>query len=490
MNYILSPMITKLMINDKLNETPPEQHHRIHTQGGSLSQDIRPLYKFNDVIGGGHFGTVRLAHKKNSESKKLYAIKSISKRNITDKDFGEMLKEVEILASLDHPNIIKFYETYNDDYYFHIVMEVARGKDIFDKIIEEGVLTEKTVAHITYKVLSALVYCHSKGISHRDIKPENILFEKETNEGEIKLIDFGLSKKYNEEKKMQTVLGTPYYVAPEVLQGSYDQKCDIWSVGAFMYIMLTGEPPFNGKDNNVIFKRIVNEEVSYPTEKFKNISSDAIDLLRKCLIKDPVNRISGEKALEHKWFASVANEVHKKSKIDPLVLNNLKAFSYPDKFQKMVLRFIVNQMDPEEMDHLREVFQAMDTENLGALNKQEMIEGFRQINIDINKEEIDEIMSKIEDDDEGKINYTEFLVAAMDLQKNLDKEKLVTAFSYFDVSKTGQISITDIENALLRSGKKVTDKAELKLLIKDATRGLESSKITIEEFLEMFGYKL
>lgn len=488
MDSKISPGLNKLNISDKSIEN--NEHHILHTQGGSLWKDIRTVYKFKDVIGGGHFGTVRLAYKKNIEPKKLYAIKSISKKNISDKDLDEMIKEVDILATLDHPNIIKFHETYNDEYYFHIVMEVARGKDVFDKIIEEGVLTENTVAHITYKVLSALVYCHGKGISHRDIKPENILFEKETNEGEIKLIDFGLSKKYNEEEKMQTVLGTPYYVAPEVLQGSYDQKCDVWSVGAFMYIMLTGEPPFNGKNNNIIFKRILNEEVTYPTEKFKNISADAIDLLKKCLIKDPSKRISGEQALEHKWFASVSTEIHNKSKIDPLVLNNMKSFSYPEKFQKMVLRFIVNQMDPQEMDHLREVFQAMDTEHLGVLNKQELIEGFRKTNVDVKKEEIDLIMAKIEDDDEGKINYTEFLVAAMDIKKNLDKEKLVTAFSYFDVDKTGQISIIDIENALLRSGKKVTDKAELKTLIKDATHGKESSKITIEEFLAMFGYKL
>ncbi len=194
---------------DKLNLNSNDIHNELHTQGGSLWKDIRSIYKFKDVIGGGHFGTVRLAYKKNIEPKKLFAIKSISKKNINEKDLEEMIKEVEILSTLDHPNIIKFMETYNDEYYFHIVMEVAKGKDVFDKIIEEGVLTEDTVAHITYKVLSALIYCHSKGICHRDIKPENILFEHQSNEGEIKLIDFGLSRKYNDQEKMQTVLGTP-----------------------------------------------------------------------------------------------------------------------------------------------------------------------------------------------------------------------------------------------------------------------------------------
>ena len=464
---------------DKLNIN--DNHHEIHTEGGSLWKDIRSVYKFKDVIGGGHFGTVRLAYKKNIEPKKLYAIKSISKKNINEKDLDEMIKEVDILSTLDHPSIIKFMETYNDEYYFHIVMEVAKGKDVFDKIIEEGVLTENTVAHITYKVLSALVYCHKRGICHRDIKPENILFEHENNEGEIKLIDFGLSRKYNEQEKMQTVLGTPYYVAPEVLQGSYDEKCDIWSVGAFMYIMLTGEPPFNGKNNNIIFKRILNEEVQYPIEKFKNVSKEAIDLLKLCLVKDPIVRLNGEEALRHKWFTNVYNEVHNKNKIDANLLTNLKNFCYPDKFQKMVLKFIINSLNEEELDHLREVFQAMDTDHTGALNKEELCEGFKKIGMKISKEEIDEIIKKIEDCDHGKINYSEFLFAAMDFKKNVDKDKLIAAFSYFDIDKTGQIGINDIEEALLRSGKKVIDKEEIRQLIVDATKGKEVSTINLDE---------
>lgn len=484
--------INKLSLEDKKKQIPEELHQSIelHTEGGSLWKDIRSVYKFKDVIGGGHFGTVRLAYKKNIEPKKLYAIKSISKKNITEKDLEEMIKEVDIISSLDHPNIIKFHETYNDEYYFHIVMEVARGKDVFDKIIEEGVLSENTVAHITYKVLSALVYCHYRGISHRDIKPENILFEHESNQGEIKLIDFGLSRKYHAQEKMQTVLGTPYYVAPEVLKGSYDERCDVWSVGAFMFIMLSGEPPFNGKNNNAIFKRILNEEVSYPPEKFKNVSKEAMDLMKHCLIKDPSKRLTAEQALHHKWFHNVYQEVHNKSKLDINVLKNLKSFSFPDKFQKMVLKFLINQMGEKELEHLREVFQAMDTDHAGALNKEELQEGFRKVGMKLSKEECEEIIDKIEDCEHGRINYSEFLLAAMDLKTNVDKERLITAFSYFDVDKTGQISTIDIENAMLRSGKKIINQDEVTKIIREATHGKETSKITLEEFLKMFGYKL
>jgi len=481
----------KLNINDKYhNSQSNDAHPELHTQGGSLWKDIRSIYKFKDVIGGGHFGTVRLAYKKNIEPKRLYAIKSISKKNINEKDLEEMIKEVEILSTLDHPNIIKFMETYNDEYYFHIVMEVAKGKDVFDKIIEEGVLTEDTVAHITYKVLSALVYCHSKGICHRDIKPENILFEHESNEGEIKLIDFGLSRKYNDQEKMQTVLGTPYYVAPEVLQGSYNEKCDIWSVGAFMYIMLTGEPPFNGKNNNIIFKRILSEEVTYPIEKFKNISKEAQDLLRKCLVKNPNDRLSGEEALSHGWFSKVYQEIHHKNRIDLQILNNLKNFSFSDKFQKMILKYVVNSLNEEDIDHIKQVFQAIDTNHTGCLNNEEISDAFKKVGVKISKEEVEEIINRIEDNDHGKINYSEFLLAAMDFKKNVDKEKLISAFSYFDIDKTGKIEICDIEEAMLRSGKKILDKSELYSLISNANKGKDNLSISLDEFLAMFGYTL
>ena len=170
---------------------------KIKTETGSLHSDIRKKYKFKDVLGGGNFGSVRLAYRKDIEPKKYYAVKSISKKNLSDSDLKGLIKEVEILSNLNHPFIAQFYETYQDKYYFHIVMELCTGKDLFSKIVQDGKISEHYVAEIIMKILSAITYCHSKQITHRDIKPENILFlTKEPNSG-IKLIDFGLSTKFN-----------------------------------------------------------------------------------------------------------------------------------------------------------------------------------------------------------------------------------------------------------------------------------------------------
>ena len=246
----------------------------IKYKAGSLLQDIRKIYKFRDNLGGGHFGKVRLGYRRNEKPPPFYAIKSISKRNLTDKDLEDLIKEVDIISCLDHPNIIKFYETYHDKFYFHIVMELCKGKEVFDRIVEDGRIKEKKVCMVIMKVLHAISCCHSRGVTHRDLKPENILFETLDSESEIKLIDFGLSRKVFNDEKMHTILGTPYYVAPEVLQGEYDEKCDIWSIGALTYIMLCGDPPFKGNSNHEIFNKILREDVKFSSKKWEKISDN------------------------------------------------------------------------------------------------------------------------------------------------------------------------------------------------------------------------
>ena len=266
----------------------------------SLMKDIRKEYKFLKPLGEGHFGTVRKAHRRSEkEPYHYFAIKSISIKNLSQKDYNDLVKEVDIISGLDHPNIIKFYETYHDKYFFHIVMELCQGKEVFDNIANHGYMPEKKVVNIIFKVLLAIAHCHSRGITYRDLKPENILFESLKSDAEIKLIDFGLSRKYAKDEKMHTILGTPYYVAPEVLKGEYDEKCDIWSIGAITYLRLYGDPPFTGSSNNEIFKKIVKNELKFNPYKWKYISDSAKDFVKWCLNKNASERPSASKAVTH-----------------------------------------------------------------------------------------------------------------------------------------------------------------------------------------------
>jgi calcium-dependent protein kinase len=178
--------------------------------------------------------------------------------------------EINIMIKMDHPNIIKLYEVYEDKRYIHLIMELSTGGELFDRIMDrimsKSLYTEKEAASLFKQLMSAICYCHSQGICHRDLKPENLLLGSPAEDAPLKVIDFGLSKIFTSHNhKMTTKVGTAYYVSPEVLSGDYDEKCDIWSSGVILYILLTGEPPFNGANDNEIYKKILAKKFSFPS---------------------------------------------------------------------------------------------------------------------------------------------------------------------------------------------------------------------------------
>jgi len=185
-------------------------------------------------------------------------------------------KEYEILTKLNHPNIVRLLEFYQDADYFYLVTEFCEGGELFDQIINCGVFTENMAAEIIRQILSAVVYCHAHRIVHRDLKPENLLLEYANRSFEqgniVKVIDFGTSVEHVVGEKLKARLGTAYYIAPEVLRGEYDEKCDVWSCGVILYIFLCGYPPFNGEDDAQIFSRIKHGRFSYPSPEWDNVS--------------------------------------------------------------------------------------------------------------------------------------------------------------------------------------------------------------------------
>ena len=199
-------------------------------------EDIKKVYKFCSLLGSGYFGIVRSA-KSLFYQDKVYGVKSINKVKLPKESIGTLSKEIEVLAELDHPNIIKYYETYEDENDFHIVMELCTGGELYDRIVKRKYFSEKETVDIIYKITSAISHCHANGIVHRDLKPENILYENNNENADLKIIDFGLSKKFKG-IELNSIVGSPYYVAPEILEGKYDSKCDIWAIGIIMYILL------------------------------------------------------------------------------------------------------------------------------------------------------------------------------------------------------------------------------------------------------------
>ena len=206
-----------------------------------------------EILGTGAFGKViKVIHNHTGQAR---ACKVISKRKI--KNSTNFEEEIEILCKMDHPNVLKLYEYFEDKKNLYIVTELLAGPELFDRITENDHLCETDTCTVMKQLLTAINYCHSKGVAHRDIKPENFIFESNEADADLKIIDFGLSKlchasKFGLIEKCKTKAGTITYIAPEVLTGNYDKQCDLWSAGCILYICLSGMPPFYGDDNTDI----------------------------------------------------------------------------------------------------------------------------------------------------------------------------------------------------------------------------------------------
>lgn len=355
----------------------------------SLSQlskhsDFRLKYEWLSLLGNGAFGKVRLFCDKNFPEMK-YAIKTIKKEDMAKELYTFLIDEVNILSEMDHPNIVKYYESYEDDNYINIVMEYLEGHDLFKLITsrKSNKFSEKDMAEIITHLFKALSYIHNKNIVHRDIKPENILFSKDGSFSTLKIIDFGLSTFLKSDNKYR--VGSPYYMAPEIIHGNFTYKTDVWSVGVILYVMLTGHFPFHAKKYDEVFDKILNKPYEIKYLKNCKCSNHAIDLISKLLVKDQESRISIEEALNHEWFSYVKDKEELHNGFNQDIIDSLKNFAIKSLFQKEVMFFIAKLSKEEEIEKLKKVFMELDTDNTGSLDIEEIKKGFNILGIQIEK---------------------------------------------------------------------------------------------------------
>ena len=442
---------------------------------GKAQGELTDKYEIIREIGSGGFSRCLLV--KNKTTKVSYACKELLKKSLSD--YEGLMREVNLMIKLDLSNIIKLYEYYENDKKIYLIMELCTGGELFDRIVENtenGIqFTEKQAANLFRQMMNAINYCHKNGIVHRDLKPENLLYLNKDKNSPIKVIDFGMSKRFTPEKFMSEKVGTAYYISPEVLQGKYDEKCDIWSAGVILYIIICGYPCFNGEDDDEIFAAIQKGKIQFPSPEWDDISEDAKNLIKK-MCCPPDKRLTAEQVLQETWVKD--NAPNSTKALLPMKKDGFKNYANSNKLRKAVITYIASRLSEDEIKKIKEVFQSIDADNDGKLSLEEMKKALSsgEVKFDFNEE----IFKQIDTDNSGNIEYTEFISACIEKNIYLNEEKLKEAFKLFDADGSGKISRDEIEKVLkLGSNSKEIDN----IMAKHDTN--KDGEIDFNEFLDM-----
>ena len=346
----------------------------------SKQKNLTKKYKYISLIGSGAFGKVRLYVDTHSKTFR-YAIKTI-KKNFLRSNIESIKSEINILRSLDHPNIVKYFETYEDENYLHIVMEYIEGDNLFRVLTKQNKFkfSERIISQIMKCLLVAVLFLHHNGIIHRDIKPENIVFVKPDRFDALKLIDFGLSIQQNARKSNRRV-GTPYYMAPEMIMGNFHFASDVWSIGVILFIMVTGKLPFRGKSKNEVFDKIRIGDYDKNILIKSKCSREVKDLIRKMLVTEHEKRITVECALQHIWFKQFEKNENINLVVDQKIIESLKQFQYQNLFQKEIKYYLAKLCSDKEIIKLKHAFEAIDKDKSGEIEYDEIPKIFSDLNI-------------------------------------------------------------------------------------------------------------
>ena len=492
------------------------------------------IYLELEELGEGAYGVVKkVCLKENPDT--VRAMKIISKENIVEGQSQKLIDEIQILKKLEHPNIMKIYEYFNDPNNIYIVSELCDQGDLLGKLTKLGSMSELVVKFLMGQILNALSYLHDNRVFHGDIKLENVMLYKTSSnkEGrrftkinkdlnsslklqkdienlykgknnknnrssiiliedmanyEVKLIDFGCSKFLHRKKhnKLSGIVGTSIYCSPEVIDNLYDERSDEWSCGVLMYILLCGEPPFPGETEEEIFAKVKKGHIDFTKKKFNKVSPNCIDLIKKLLTPNKKNRITASEALKHKFFTENFNPsmALTKNKDFHILKRFLSLKKLPSKFHEVVVAYCCfNFINKEEERQLRELFRFLDHDNKNKLTLNDFKAGFREANIMVSKYELKNIMNFLDNDGSGLIEYQEFLRAICDKKSLFKDENLKAVFGVIDKDKKGYATSDDIQKFVLGNKKNVN-----RSTIKGCTAQIgmkKNSQLSFEQFCDI-----
>ncbi|KAL1338372.1 hypothetical protein HN51_033020 [Arachis hypogaea] len=385
-----------------------------------FSKQFLVHYELGEEVGRGHFGyTCSAKGKKGTFKGHEVAVKVIPKAKMTTAiAIEDVRREVKILRALTgHKNLVQFYEAYEDDDNVYIVMELCKGGELLDKILSRGgKYSEEDARVVMIQILSVVAYCHLQGVVHRDLKPENFLFASKEENSTLKAIDFGLSDYVKPDERLNDIVGSAYYVAPEVLHRSYGTEADMWSIGVIAYILLCGSRPFWARTESGIFRAVLKADPSFDEAPWPSLSADAIDFVKRLLNKDYRKRLTAAQALGHPWLANHCDDL--KIPIDMIIPKQVKAYICSSSLRKSALGALAKTLTLVQLAYLREQFTQLGPNKNGTISMQNFKTGVLRCATDASKDSrVLDYVSMVSSIQYRKLDFEEFCAAAISVHQ-------------------------------------------------------------------------
>ncbi|XP_021759919.1 calcium-dependent protein kinase 28-like isoform X1 [Chenopodium quinoa] len=410
-------------------------------------KDFDSKYTIGKLLGHGQFGYTYVATDKSNADR--VAVKKIDKsKMILPIAVEDVKREVKILKALTgHENVVQFHNAFEDENYVYIVMELCEGGELLDRILskKDSRYSEKDAAVVVRQMLRVAAQCHLHGLVHRDMKPENFLFKSAKDDSPLKATDFGLSDFIKPGRKFTDIVGSAYYVAPEVLKRKSGPESDVWSIGVITYILLCGRRPFWDKTEGGVFKEVLRNKPDFRRKPWPTISNGAKDFVKKLLVKDPRTRLTAAQALSHPWVREGGNASD--IPIDISVLRNMRQFVKYSRMKQFALRALASTLNEDELADLRDQFDAIDIDKNGTISLEEMRQALaKDLPWKLKDSRVTEIVEAIDSNTDGLVDFTEFVAATLHIHQlhELDNDKWQelsqAAFEKFDVDKDGFIT--------------------------------------------------
>lgn len=444
-------------------------HHRCLTE----DYEVSPA----QVLGEGCSGKVVMA--RHIASGRKCALKRIDKRTVSAKILQQLIAEVEIFLTLDHPNVTRLNDVYDTDKEIALLTECLDGGELYARLAELKTFPEPLAAETTRQMLRAVGYLHSHDIVHRDLKLENFLYESSAEDAPLKVIDFGFAKVWDSSKLMQASCGSVAYVSPDVLRGvGYTSKCDLWSLGVIVFMLLSGYPPFHGSDEDMRAKILTCSVDWRHTKRWSKVSQHAMDFVKSLLVRDPMKRLDAQAAMNHRWLSGSAGAL--KPVLSAAAVRSIDSYAGAPSLRRAVLQLLARELAPDEVSEMRSTFLDMAGNQEGTVRLSELkaaIRGEEETQPGDTEaktparrlrraktEKLAELFQVMDVNGDEQVYYSDFIAATMDEKFKLSEAHLRAAFHRLDADNSGAISAEDIRNTIGETFEGV----ETEALVRDA----------------------